>query len=100
ALEVPERPAVDVVADEDLGLARGQLGDGGGRRGAAREGDAVAAAREVRDGAFEALAGGVLAAGVLVAAARPPDPVLRERRRLVDRRWRRPRGRSPPRARA
>jgi hypothetical protein len=91
ALEVAERPAVDVVADQDLGPARRELRDRRRRRGAAGEGDAVTAALEVRDRSLEALAGRVLAAGVLVAAARPPDAVLRERRRLVDRRGHRPR---------
>ena len=86
ALEVAERAAVDVVADEDLLARRRELGDGRRRRRAAGERDAVAAALEVRHRALEALAGRVLAAGVLVAAAWPPDAVLGEGRRLVDRR--------------
>ena len=89
-LEVAERAAVDVVADDDLLARTGELGDRRGRRGARREGDPVPPALERRDGPLEALAGRVLRPRVLVAAARPADPVLRVRRGLVDRR-RRPR---------
>ena len=49
-----------------------------------REGDAVLAAFERRDRALQALAGRVLGARVLVAAARAPDAVLAVRGGLVD----------------
>ena len=86
ALEVAVGAAVDVVADEDLVARARELGDRRGRRRAAGERDPVPAALEVGDGSLEPLARGVLAPRVLVAAARPADAVLGERRGLVDRR--------------
>ena len=85
-LEVAERAAVDVVADEDLVARPGELGDRGGDGRPGGEGDPVGAALQRRDRPLEAFAGRVLRAGVLVAAARPADAVLGEGRGLVDRR--------------
>ena len=85
-LEVSVRPAVDVVADDDLVARAGELGDRRGHRRSRGERDPVGAALERGDRALEALARRVLRARVLVAAARPADPVLGEGRGLVDRR--------------
>ena len=85
-LEVAERAAVDVVADDDLFAARRQLGDGRGRRRAARERDPVPATLERGDRSLEPLARRVLGAAVFVPTARPPDAVLGIGRGLVDRR--------------
>ncbi len=84
--EVPERPAVDVIADDDLVTRSRQLGDRRCRRRARREGDAVSPTLERRDRPFESFAGRVLRAGVLVASARSSHPLLGEGRRLEDRR--------------
>ena len=75
ALEVAERAAVDVVADDDLGLRPGQLGDrrGGGRAGGER--DPLAATLERGDGALEPVARRVLRARVVVVVDRLPDAV-------------------------
>ena len=86
ALEVAERAAVDVVADDDLIAGDGELGDRRRRRRSARERDPVGAALERRDRPLEPFAGRVLGPGVLVAAPRAPDAVLGVGRRLVDRR--------------
>ncbi len=83
-LEVAVRAAVHVVADDDLLTRPDQLGDGRGRRRAAGEGEAVGPALERRHRPFQALAGRVLRAGVLIAAAGPADRVLAEGRGLVD----------------
>ena len=85
-LEVAERAAVDVVADDDLGLRAGELGDRGGRRRARRERDPLPAALEGRDRALEPVARRVLRPGVVVVVDRPADAVLAVRRGLVDRR--------------
>ena len=107
-LEVAVRAAVDVVTDDDLVARRRQLGDGRGRRRPRRERDPVLPALERRDRPFEPLAGRVLRAGVLVAAARPrrrrPGRRSRSgrsaaRRRRSARRVRRRRGRPACRTR-
>ena len=69
-LEIAVRAAVDVVTDHDLVARRRQLRDGRGRRRPRRERDPVLPALESGDRPFEPLAGRVLRAGVLVAAAR------------------------------
>ena len=86
ALEVAERAAVHVVADDDLGLRPGELGDRGRRRGARGERDPLPAALERRDGPLEAVARRVLRSGVVVVVDRPADAGLAVRRGLVDRR--------------
>ena len=86
AFEIAIRPAVDVVADDDLIARPGEFGDGRGRRRPGREGDPVCAALEGRDRPLEAFAGRVLRARVLVATARVADAILGVSRCLVDRR--------------
>src|SRR6185369_7714394 len=90
ALEIAVRPAVDVVADDDLLARSSELGDGSGRRRPRGEGDPVRTAFEGRDRALEALARRVLRAGVFVSTTRLPDAVLGIGRGLVDGRRNRP----------
>ena len=70
AFEIAVRAAVDVVADDHLVAGGRQLRERGRRRRTRGERDAVAAGLQRRHRSFEALAGGVLRAGVLVAVAR------------------------------
>ena len=85
-VEIAIGAAVDVVADDDLLARVGELGDGRRRRRPRGEGEAVTAALECGDRAFEALAGRVLRSGVFVAAPGSADRILLVGRGLVDRR--------------
>ena len=84
-LQVAIRPAVDIVADDDLLAARRELGDRSGRGGTARERDSVGSFLEHRHGPLEAVAGRIDASRVVVAATRTIDAVLGVGRGLVDR---------------
>ena len=85
-LEVPERAAVDVVADDDLVARSCQLGDRRRDRRPRGERDPVRPALERSDRPLQAFARRVLRARVLVPAARLADAVLGVRAGLVDRR--------------